>query len=309
MVRRLTDLRFIHAFVDRTGRARFYFRRSGKRTVLPGLPGSREFMDAYAACLAQQEPPRERRAAPAAGTLAALGVLYYGSPQFLKLSPTSRGNYRRVIDRFLVEHGHRRVDQMKREHVDIIIGRLADTPGAAITLLKRIRTLMRYAMALHWIDRDPTFGVKSFTSKEIHTWTESEIAQFEDRWQKGTRERLAFVLLLYTGQRGCDVHRMTWPDIAGDAIRVVQQKTGIKMVASSRSAGRVVACQAQSPEHLDNGVPSTVLSQGLRKHDFSGDRQSGPPAAMQGTRAPQSRGATTCRSWLHRERDRRNHRA
>jgi integrase len=230
MVRHLTDLRFIHAFVDRTGRARFYFRRSGKRTALPGLPGSREFMDAYAACLAHQEPPRKRRAAPAAGTLAALAVLYYGSAQFLRLSLTSRGNYRRVIDRFLVEHGHRRVDQMKREHVDIIIGRFANKPGAAIILLKRIRTLMRYAMALHWIDRDPTSGVKSFTSKEIHTWTESEIGQFEDRWQKGTRERLAFALLLYTGQRGCDVHRMTWADIAGDVIRVVQQKTGTKMV-------------------------------------------------------------------------------
>ena len=73
----------------------------------------------------------------------------------------------------------RRVDQMKREHVDLIIGRLADKPGAGIILLKRIRTLLRYAMALHWIDRDPTAGVKSFVSKEIHAWTEAEISQLK----------------------------------------------------------------------------------------------------------------------------------
>jgi enterobacteria phage integrase len=228
--RRLTDLRYIHAFVDHTGRARFYFRRFGKRTPLPGLPGSREFMDAYAACLADQKPPRTRRPAASDGTFAALATLYYGSPQYLALSNTSRGNYRRVIDCFLEEHGHRRVDQMRREHVDIIIGRLAQKPGAGIVLLKRIRTLLRYAMALHWIDRDPTTGVKGYTSNEVHTWTEAEIEQFENYWSNGTRERLAFALLLYTGQRGSDVYRMTWADITGDAIRVAQQKTKTKMV-------------------------------------------------------------------------------
>jgi hypothetical protein len=121
----LTDLRYIHAFVDHTGRARFYFRRLGKRTPLLGLPGSREFMDAYAACLADQKPPRTRRPAASDGTFAALATLYYGSPQYLALSNTSRGNYRRVIDCFLEEHGHRRVDQMRREHLDIINLRLS----------------------------------------------------------------------------------------------------------------------------------------------------------------------------------------
>ena len=65
-------------------------------------------------------------------------------------------------------------------------------------------------MALGWTDRDPTAGVKGYKSKEIHTWTEHEIEIFEARWPQGTRERLAFSLLLYTGQRGSDVHRMTW---------------------------------------------------------------------------------------------------
>jgi enterobacteria phage integrase len=106
---------------------------------------------------------------------------------------------------------------------------MADKPGAGIILLKRIRTLIRYAMALGWTDRDPTAGVKAYRSKEIHTWNEQEIATFEKRWPEGSRERLAFALLLYTGQRGSDVHRMTWTDIVGDTIRVAQRKTAAKL--------------------------------------------------------------------------------
>jgi hypothetical protein len=47
--RGLIRLKYVHAFRDRTGRMQYYFRRQGKRTPLPGPPGSREFMGAYVA--------------------------------------------------------------------------------------------------------------------------------------------------------------------------------------------------------------------------------------------------------------------
>jgi integrase len=208
---------------------RYYFRRHGKRTALPGLPGSGEFMGVYAVLVATSPKKVEQRPTAAPRTFAALAIRYYGSPQYLSLSTSSRANYRRVIDGFLEEHGHRRVDQMTREHVDIVIGKMANKPGAGIILLKRIRTLIRYAMALGWTDRDPTAGVKAYKSNEIHTWTEGEIALFEKHWLRGSRARLTFALLLYTGQRGSDVYRMTWADIVGDTIRVAQQKTAAKL--------------------------------------------------------------------------------
>jgi len=195
-------LKYVHAFRDRTGRMRYYFRRNGKRTPLPGLPGCSEFMDAYATLLSNRPQNAEPRPAVAPKTFAALATRYFGSRQYQSLSTSSRTNYRRVIDGFLEDHGHRRVDQMTREHVDIVIGKLASKPGAGIILLKRIRTLIRYAMALGWTDRDPTSGVKGYKSKEIHTWNEAEISVFERHWPEGTRERLTFALLLYTGQRG-----------------------------------------------------------------------------------------------------------
>jgi hypothetical protein len=44
--------KYVHGFIDRQGRPRFYFRRAGfKQVPLPGLPWSPEFMEAYQAAL------------------------------------------------------------------------------------------------------------------------------------------------------------------------------------------------------------------------------------------------------------------
>lgn len=288
--RAVIKLQYVHVFTDRTGRVRYYFRRHGKRTPLPGMPGSREFMDAYGALLGEKQPAKpDPRNAVEQGTMAALAVRYYASPGYQSLSAGSRKNYRRIIDGIIATHGKRRVDQMKREHVDIIVGKMADRPGAGIVLLKRLRTLLRYGMAIGWIDRDPTAGVKGYRSTEIHTWTEEELAKFEKKWGEGTRERLTYALLLYTGQRGSDVYRMTWADIAGDAIRVAQQKTKTKLViALHPNLCRVLAMAKR--EHLsilttaygqpfslkgfgnmisdaisDAGLPERCKAHGLRK--------------------------------------------
>lgn len=221
------DLPYIQHFTDRHGHERFYFRRQNKRAVLPGPAGSDAFMAAYNKALAESETPKPApRPAVRDKSFRALAAKYYASPKFLGLSATARKNYRSVIDRFLAEHGDRLVAQMKREHVDSIIGKMADRPGAAIVRLKRLRTLIRYAIDIEWIDRDPTAGAIAFKSKEIHTWTEDEVAQYEARWEIGTKPRLAFAMLLFTGQRVSDAHDMVRPASPEDTIRVSQQKTG-----------------------------------------------------------------------------------
>ena len=49
------------------------------------------------------------------------------------------------------------------------------------------------------------------------------------RWPLGTRERLAFALLLYTGQRVGDVVKLKRSDISDGMIQLVQQKTGVPL--------------------------------------------------------------------------------
>src|SRR5262249_2868487 len=71
---------------------------------------------------------------------------------------------------------------------------------------------------------NPFAGLKSYRLGTYHTWTDAEIAQYERRWSLGTRERLAFALLLYTGQRGGDVVKLLRSHIEGGLIRVAQDK-------------------------------------------------------------------------------------
>ncbi len=219
------ELKYLHHFVDRHGHERWYFRRHGKRTALPGGPGSAEFQEAYLAAVNEMPAARRPRVVAVRGrSFRDLSTRYFASANYLNLSRSSRINYKRVIDGFCEEHGHRLVAECRREHIDKIIGKMVAKPGAAIVLLKRIRTLVKYAVALGWIEHDPTLGARSFRSREIHTWTEAELEKYEARWLVGSKQRLAYALLLYTAQRGSDVRRMVWPDIAGDCIRVAQQK-------------------------------------------------------------------------------------
>jgi integrase len=92
-----------------------------------------------------------------------------------------------------------------------------------------LRVLIRHAIDIGWLKHDLSLSIKRPKTQEIRSWTETEIATFEEHWPIGTKQRRAFALQLYTGQRWSDVHRMTWADVTGETIRVVQQKTGQKL--------------------------------------------------------------------------------
>ena len=51
-------LRYVHSFVDKTGRPRYYFRYQGKRWPLPGEPGTAEFAAGYDALRNQCLPTK-----------------------------------------------------------------------------------------------------------------------------------------------------------------------------------------------------------------------------------------------------------
>jgi integrase len=77
------------------------------------------------------------------------------------------------------------------------------------------------------IQTNPAISVKRYRSRGdgIHTWTEAEIACFQERHPIGSKARLALALLLYTAQRRSDVVRFGWQHITGDAIALRQEKT------------------------------------------------------------------------------------
>jgi integrase len=221
---------YIHAFKDRHGKQRYYFRRQGqKRIAIIGTPGSSEFHTAYQAALAGISAPKrvigEARTAP--GTMRALIVAYYQSGDFLALSAATKTTYRGIIDRIREEHGDKPVKLLGPKHVLAMQDQRASTPSAANTYVRMIRMLMRFAIVRSWRDDDPTIAVRKIKTRSegFRSWTDADIARFKDRWPQGTRAHLALYLLIYTGQRRSDVVRMGKQHISGGSIHVQQQKT------------------------------------------------------------------------------------
>ena len=220
--------KYVHGFIDRHGRPRFYLRRSGfKKVPLPGLPWSPEFMLAYEQAMAGQPLIEPGRARLKPGTMDALALSYFASPAFTTLAENSRLTYRRAIERFCLAHGSKAAAQLHREHIIRLMAASADRPQAANQLRKILRVLMQHAIEIGMRGDDPTRDVKAIriNSDGFHTWTEAEIEQFEGRWPIGSPERLAFALLLFTGQRRSDVVRMGPQHIEAGMLRVRQQKT------------------------------------------------------------------------------------
>lgn len=224
------EIPYVQRFKDRHGKLRHYFRKPGCRRVqLPGAPGSQEFMDAYQAAEKASRPVGEATVTP--GTMSALIVAYYQSDEFQALQPQTRRTYRLILDRFREQYGQAPASRFEPEHMRRILDKMGDRPGAAKTLLKRVRGACRSGMKRGLLKRDPTLGVTvaSRRSDGFRAWTDADIEAFEKRWPSGSRERLALYLLLYTGQRRSDVVTMGRQHVRDGVLAVVQRKTGAKL--------------------------------------------------------------------------------
>jgi integrase len=222
-------LKYVNTLIDDKGVVRRYFRRGGKQFgALPGLPGSEEFMAAYAAYLAEKPPAAVRVLHK--DSLAKLIVDFYGSRFYTDLKPSSRELYKYALEPISKAHGHRSASTMPAEAAEKIINQIgAEKPGMANLTRAVMRRLFQFALKTKRRKDNPMIGVEAFKVGEHHTWTDAELKQFEDKWRLGTRQRLAYALMLYTGQRVGDVAKMRRADVADGLIHVVQQKTGAEL--------------------------------------------------------------------------------
>jgi hypothetical protein len=182
-------LKHVNAFANRnrkSGRVRYYFRRSGFKAVpLPGLPGSEEFNAAYAAALATV--PNASTAIGASktnpGTISALVVAYYRSSDWSALEEDTRKTRWRIIERFRAKHGDKRVALLRQDHILNMLAEI-ERPSAKRHWLKAIRGLLRSAVPSMRKD-DPTAGIagiKMPKSNGHRTWNDDEIEQYRAHW-------------------------------------------------------------------------------------------------------------------------------
>jgi integrase len=187
-------------------------------------------MDAYQAALA---------GAPAAkieigvantkpGSVAAAVALYFGSRDFGNLARATQRDRRQILERFREDYGDQSFASMNSRIVNRILATKAATPHAAKGFLKALRAVATVAKPAGLCEVDPTAGLRVKVPASEHgfkMWGEDDIAQFEAHYPIGTRERLAFALLLYTGQRRSDMIVMGRRHLKDGHLMVRQSKT------------------------------------------------------------------------------------
>jgi integrase len=250
-------LRYVNAFANqhrKNKRPRYYFRRRGQKTIpLPGLPGSEEFMAAYAAALAMLPDATSEVGASRTlpGTINALVVDYYRSDEWQNvLAEETRKTRRRIIEEFRAKHGNKRVALLRREHVQKMLAEI-EKSSAKRHWLKAIRGLLRFAVPT-MVKVDPTEGVANIKlpkSKGHHTWTDDEIAQYRVYWPLGTQQRLVMEFALETASRRGEVVRLGPQHIRNGWIHI-ERTHGSDDVDIPVSPELQAACDAMPKAHL-----------------------------------------------------------
>ena len=223
---------------DRHGNERIYYRKPGQRKIrLRGPMLSREFWEDYHAAVAGKIKParfHRSRATPAAGSFSALCAKYYQSTDFRTLSPTTQRRRRRLLDDLREKRGDAPANQLRKRHVYDIMD-AAPARETANMILKSLRQLYAFGVARELVHDNPAADVpykrlpKHLRGEGFHAWTDAECEAFEAFYPVGNMARLAYDLLVFTGQRRSDVVHLGRQHIENNRILLRQKKTGKRL--------------------------------------------------------------------------------
>jgi integrase len=251
-------LRYINSYVDRLGKPRHYLRRAGfKPIALPGLPGSDEFMSAYAAALAATTDTDSSVQIGAsrirAGSISAMVAGYLNSAAFHNLAPTSKTQYMRIFEHMRRDVGNMSMSALQRKHVVQMLDDRKGTPSAARDFLRTLRVLIAYAIRIGVRQDDPSIEMQVDIPNTggHHCWTEEEIATFRACYPLDTKERLAIELLLGSALRCADVVKLGRQNVHNGVLIVpTTQKT---------KAAVTIPISAELAAAIDAAAPTNAL--------------------------------------------------
>ncbi|HET8919456.1 MAG TPA: tyrosine-type recombinase/integrase, partial [Xanthobacteraceae bacterium] len=217
----------LHREITRHGRIAWYVRiGNGPRTRIHAEYGSPEFAAAYQAAIAGKAAPGPTKFN--ARTLGWLIVQYRDSIAWAKLSGATRRQRESILRAISRTAGNEPISRINTAAIEKGIDRRTNRPHAARHLLQTMRGMFQWAVKAKHAGNDPTKDLKTIRppTDGHHVWTDEECATFEARWPRGTRERLAFDLLLYTGLRRGDAVRLGRPHVKNSIASIRTEKTG-----------------------------------------------------------------------------------
>lgn len=199
-----------------------YVRKAGKYHRIKSVPGTAAYDAEYWNILTGKQ-------AGSKTSFKALITNYRKSDRWTDLAPRTRKDYERVLE-YLVEKAGPR---------DITAATTADIRAAMDANSYRVRfanliqqvssVLFEHAKEIGWTTENPAKGMRRLKTperkKQPHIpWTDSAVAKFRE--EASQQARLIFEIGIGSLQRPDDWTRFRWGDFDGEALRVVQQKTG-----------------------------------------------------------------------------------
>lgn len=222
---------YVETFLSRHGKRMWFFRvGKGPRTRLPDEYGSVDFQKAYREALARHVSGE----ALTGRTMAWLIGQYLASPAWDALAKETRKQFKYQFANIRKRAGEAPIEEISPASIAAGRDARATKPTDANKYLKASAALFRFAVDRQWLKDNPAKGIAKLKTPSVgfHTWTEEEAKRFEERWPLGTRERLAFDLLIYTGVRRSDVVRLGRQHTRQGEITITTEK--------SRNSGRPV---------------------------------------------------------------------
>jgi integrase len=204
---------YLHREETRHGAIVWYVRRAhGGRIRIKPEYDTPEFWQEYRAAL--EGAPKLTKTAKAQTLEWALDR-YRSSSAWAGLSNATRRQRENVFHGVIRTAGYEPLRAITSETIRAGRERRKATPHGANNFLKAMRGFFGWAADPNegnLVAIDPTRGIKLLKGRNddegFHTWTDEELDRFEARWPLGTRQRLAFDFILYTGLRRGDVVRV-----------------------------------------------------------------------------------------------------
>jgi integrase len=198
----------LHREANRHGKVVWYVRvGKGARVRIRAAYGTPEFEAAYQAAVRGERPQGPGKTAR--GTLEWLFQLYRQTTAWTDLAKSTRYKREKIMMRVLATAGHQPVSAINEAHVIAGRERRAATPASAQAFIDTLHGLFKWAVSVKLAASDPTRNVKVKTRSKRRggypPWTDDDMTKFEARWPRGTRERVIFDILAYTGLRIGDV--------------------------------------------------------------------------------------------------------
>jgi integrase len=233
---------YLHLQITRHGKKVWYFRRhhNGPRIRILGDYNSPEFSAAYDAAYAGQPVSVGRRSrAPSKGTLAWLIDQYRGSNGWAALAVATRSQRDMFFRDMIEKSGSKDIEDIDRAAIVAGVTARKDKPNMANVFLGTVRALFDWAVGNQILETNPCDNVKGLKAPKASdddpeaedghiTWSDEELARFEQAYPIATRERLAYSVFLYTGLRLSDAARLGKQHLQKDGtIKIKTQKRGV----------------------------------------------------------------------------------